>query len=176
MDHRLRCKTKIHNARVKCAIEYYVAAMQRFAYVVSHVPTYLHPPTRHSWTLTFYVSRIVRRRWKNSVCEKNFRIEYAFLWIFLLLFINNFAHYVDLRTTGTHISPYLYIFLHNFLLRRSKIFADVEDVRKIKFRSLKLRNQIFESYLSLSNNYMIQIYRHHSCNWQRIEGIHFCQN
>lgn len=48
MDRRLRRKTKARGARVKCMIEYYVAAMQRFAYVASHVPTYLHPPTRHS--------------------------------------------------------------------------------------------------------------------------------
>ena len=48
MDPRLWRATKARGARVKCTIEYYVAAMQRFAYVASHVPTYLHPPTRHS--------------------------------------------------------------------------------------------------------------------------------
>jgi len=48
MDRRLRRTMKARSARVKCMIEYYVAAMQRFAYVASHVPTYLHPPTRHS--------------------------------------------------------------------------------------------------------------------------------
>lgn len=116
MHRRLRHKTKIHNARVKCAIEYYVAAMQCFAYTVSHVPTYLHPPTRHLRTLTFYVNRIVRQRIRHEKKLPEWIRPFS-----SLLSINNYI--LGLETTNTCVFLYVLYFLRNFLLRRWNIFC-----------------------------------------------------